>query len=88
MPFHLTKVIPKAIPPPLALDRETKAVPIPKNLFKKNVSVIEKEKEERRKAKTEAIRREYEDNSKKRFTLATEDRPSVNKFEETKELLE
>jgi hypothetical protein len=61
---------------------------VPKNLFKKNVIDIEKEKEERRKAKTEAIRREYEDNNKKRFELATEARPTVNKFEESKAKLE
>ena len=43
------------------------------------------DKEERRKAKTEAIRKEYEDNSKKRFELATEARPTVQKVEEAKE---
>ena len=47
-------------------------MPIPKNLFKKTVQDVEKDKEDRRKAKTEAIRREYEDGSKKRFELATE----------------
>jgi len=47
-------------------------MPIPKNLFKKTVQGVEKDKEDRRKAKTESIRREYEDNNKKRFELATE----------------
>lgn len=61
---------------------------MPKNLFKKSLIDIEKEKEERRKAKTEAIRREYEDNTKKRFELATETRPTVDKFEKTKEIIE
>lgn len=65
-----------------------KAQPIPKGLFKKNVIDIEKEKEERRKIKTEAIRREYEESGKKRFELATEARPTVDKFEKSKALLE
>jgi len=33
-------------------------------LFKKTLEDIEKEKEERRKAKTDAIRRQYEENPK------------------------
>jgi hypothetical protein len=73
------------IPQPEALLRETKANPIPKNLFKKSLIDVEKDKEERRKAKTEAIRKEYEDNSKKRFELATEKRPTVEKFAKAKE---
>jgi hypothetical protein len=72
IPFNLTKVKPKIIPQPEALDRQIIANPVPKNLFKKTVTDVEKDKEERRKAKTEAIRREYEDNNKKRFELATE----------------
>ena len=79
-PFNLTKPKPKVIPQPEALLRETKANPIPKNLFKKSVVDIEKDKEERRKAKTESIRKEYEENGKKRFELATEKRPTVEKF--------
>lgn len=88
VPFNLTKPKPKVIPEPEGLLRECKANPVPKGLFKKSVVDIEKEKEERRKAKTDAIRREYEDNSKKRFELATEARPTVNKFEESKAKLE
>ena len=84
-PFNLTKPKPKVIPQPEALLRETKANPVPKNLFKTSVVDVEKDKEERRKAKTEAIRKEYEDNSKKRFDLASEARPAANKFELTKE---
>lgn len=57
-------------------------------MFKKSVKDVEKDKEERRKAKTEAIRREYEDNNKKRFELATEKLGSINKFEKAKENLE
>lgn len=49
---------------------------------------MEKDKEDRRKAKTEAIRREYEDNNKKRFELATEQLKGVGKFDKTKEKLE
>ena len=67
VPFNLTKPKPKVIPQPEALPREHKAVPIPNNLFKKSVIDIEKDKEDRRKAKTEAIRKEYEDNPQKRF---------------------
>ena len=87
-PFNLTKPRPKVIPEPEALPREHKANPVPKNLFKKSVIDIEKDKEERRKAKTEAIRKEYEENPQKRFELATEKRPTVDKFEKTKEELE
>ena len=65
-----------------------KANPFPKHIFKKTVNDIEKEKEERRKAKTEAIRREYEENPKKRFELKSETQPSVNKFGKVKEELE
>jgi len=39
-------------------------MPIPPNLFKKNVAEVEKEKDERRKNITENIRKGYEDNSK------------------------
>mmetsp|Transcript_13678 Transcript_13678/g.21444 ORF Transcript_13678/g.21444 Transcript_13678/m.21444 type:complete len:108 (-) Transcript_13678:1313-1636(-) len=87
-PFNLTKPKPKVIPQPEALARETKANPVPKNLFKKSVIDVEKDKEARRKAKTELIRKEYEENPRKRFDLATEGRPTVNKFEETKVKLE
>ena len=62
------------IPKPEALERELKANPVPKNLFKKSVVDIEKDKEDRRKAKTEHIRKEYEENPQKRFDLATEKR--------------
>ena len=58
---------------------------MPKNFFKKRVVDVEKDKEERRKAKTEAIRQEYEDNAKKRFELATEKRPTIGRVEQAKE---
>ncbi len=61
----------------MALERETKANPIPHGLFKKTLEDIEKEKEERRKAKTDAIRRQYEENPKKRFELATSSLPTI-----------
>jgi len=53
-------------------------------MFKKNLADFEKEKEDRRKAKTDAVRREYEENAKKRFALATEARPNASKFEAKK----
>lgn len=87
-PFNLTKPKPKVILQPDALPREHKANPVPKHLFKKNVLDIEKDKEERRKAKTEAIRKEYEENPSKRFELATEKRPTIEKFDKAKEELE
>ena len=61
----MTKPKPKVIPQPEALAREVIANPIPKGLFKKSVIDIEKDKEDRRKAKTEAIRKEYEETTKK-----------------------
>lgn len=73
----MTKPKPKKIPAPEAIEQSVKANPFPKHLFKKTVGDIEKEKEDRRKAKTEAIRREYEENPKKRFELESEARPTV-----------
>jgi hypothetical protein len=82
VPFNLTKVKPKVIPQPEPLKREVKSNPVPKNLFKKTMADMEKEKEERRKQKTDAVRANYENNEKKKFKLTTEDRP--NKFEKIK----
>ena len=48
---------------------------MPKNLFRKKLEDVEKEKKERREAKLAAVRNEYENNPKKRFALATEGRP-------------
>jgi len=79
-PFNLTKPRPKVIPQPEALLRETKANPVPKGLFKKTLHDVEKEKEERRKAKTDAVRKEYEENPAKRFELSLEQRPNATKF--------
>lgn len=87
-PFNLTKPKPKVIPRPLELPRVTEANPIPNNLFKKTVKDVEKEKEDRRKANTEAIRKEYDDNEKKRFALATEGLKSTKKFDQTKDYVE
>lgn len=88
VPFNLTKPKPKVIPQPDALPREHKAKPVPKHLYGKSVVDIEKDKEDRRKAKTEAIRKEYEENVQKRFDLATEKRPTIEKFGKAKEELE
>jgi hypothetical protein len=87
-PFNLTKPKPKLIPEPDGLPREHKALEVPKNLFRKTVADIEKDKEDRRKAKTEAIRREYEENNQKRFELNTEKRPTIEKFDRAKDELE
>ena len=46
----------------MALPRENKPHPIPNNIFRKTLTDIEKDKEERRKAKTELVRKEYEEN--------------------------
>ena len=56
-PFNLTKPRPKVIPKPEALQREVIANPVPKHIFKKNLPDIEKEKTERRKMNTEAIKK-------------------------------
>lgn len=72
----------------MALPRETKAKEVPKNLFKKNIKEIENEKDERRRAKTAQIRQDYDEDSKKRFELATEARPTIQKFDKAKEVLE
>lgn len=77
MPFNLTKPKPKKIPEPEAIAQQIAANPVPKHIFKKNLADFEKEKEERRKAKTEEIRKEYEDNPKKQFDLTTAQRPTV-----------
>ena len=80
-PFNLTKPKPKVIPQPEPIKREVKSNPVPKNLFKKTMADIEKEKEERRKQKLESVRQQYEGN-KQRFNLQVEERPK--KFEEKK----
>ena len=56
-PFNLTKPRPKVIPKPEALQREVIANPVPKHIFKKNLPDIEKEKTERRKMNTDAIKK-------------------------------
>lgn len=48
-PFNLTKPKPKMIEEPVPLQRELKANPVPKALYRKTLADIEKEKEERRK---------------------------------------
>ena len=83
VPFNLTRPKPKVLPQPDPIKKEIKANPIPKNMFKKTLADIEKEKEERRKAKVESVRIQYENTDKKRFNLQTEGRP--NKFEKIKQ---
>ena len=79
-PFNLTKPKPKMIPPPEQIKREIKARPVPANMNKKTLADIENDKKQRRNATINAIKGEYEANVKKRFPLATEGRPTINKF--------
>lgn len=65
------------IPVPEVIKREVKANPMPKNLNKNSLADIVKVKEERRQATIAAIRKEYEQNPKQRFPLATEALPSA-----------
>lgn len=59
-PFNLTKARPKMIPLPQVIKREVVAVPVPKNQNRVMLADVEKQKEQRRKATTEAIRNQYE----------------------------
>ena len=59
MPFNLTKQKPKMIPPPEQIKKEIKARPLPKNMNKKSLADIEKEKKQRRQATANAIRGDY-----------------------------
>ena len=83
IPFNLTKPKPKVIPQPEPIKKEIKANPVPKNLFKKTLADIEKEKEERRQEKINNVKQQYEGSSKQKFPLITEKRP--NKFDKVKE---
>ena len=65
------------------MPREIKSNPIPKGLFKKNLADIEAEKVERRKNEVEAIRKDYIENDKQKFPLATEKR-RPDKFDNAK----
>ena len=51
-------------------------------MYKKSLAEIEKEKEDRRKAKTEEIKDSYDKDDKKRFAFQAEQRPQ--KFEQKK----
>ena len=76
------------IPPPEQIKREIKARPAPKNMNKKTLADIENDKKERRQATINAIRGEYEGNTKQRFALATEGRPTISKADRVKEEME
>ncbi len=73
-PFNLTKPKPKVVPQPEAIKREVKSNPVPKNMFKKSLEDIEKEKVQRRKEKLGQIHANYVGDTKQRFDLATEKR--------------
>ena len=87
-PFNLTKPKPKKIPQPISIEQHVVANPVPHHIFKKSLAEVEKEKEDRRKAKTEEIKKEYEENPKKRFELNTEQRPTVQKVQAAKDKAE
>ena len=76
------------IPVPDVIKREVSAMPLPKNMNRKSLADIEKDKKDRRLATTNAIRNQYETNDKQRFPLATEALTSIKKNEEVKELME
>ena len=76
------------IPPPEQIKREIKARPMPANHNKKTLADIENDKKSRRNATINAIKNEYEANGKKRFPLATEGRPTINKFNKVQEEVE
>lgn len=46
-PFNITKPKPKVIPEPEPIKKEIKANPVPKGLFKNDLSELEKQKKER-----------------------------------------
>lgn len=54
------------------------------NLNKKTLQDIENDKQQRRKATINAIKGEYEGNEKKRFTLATEARPTIARADQVR----
>ena len=87
-PFNLTKPKPKMIPVPEVIKREVVAKPVPKHLNKKSLADIQNDKEQRRKATVEAIRKEYEGNSKQKFDLATGALPSYGKVEKAQKFVE
>ena len=61
---------------------------MPANHNKKTLADIENDKKSRRNATINAIKNEYEANGKKRFPLATEGRPTINKFNKVQEEVE
>lgn len=76
------------IPAPEQIKREIKARPFPKNMNKKTLADIEADKKQRRQATINAIKGDYEGNIKKRFALATEKRPTINKTQKVKQDVE
>lgn len=75
------------IPAPEQIKREIKARPMP-NFAKKTLADIEKDKKQRRMATVNAIKNEYEGNTKKRFELATEGRPGISKADKVRQEME
>lgn len=87
-PFNITQPKPKMMPAPVEPPPVSKANPVPAGMFKTSLVDIQKMKDERRKATIDAVRKEYEDNSKKRFELTTEQRPTATKFQQKKKEIE
>jgi hypothetical protein len=70
-PFKLTKPKLKVIEEPQPLKRELKANPVPKNLYRRTLAEIEKEKIERRKNQIDRVKNEYEHGKVQPFKLKT-----------------
>jgi hypothetical protein len=83
-PFNLTKPKPKLIQQPEPMKREVKANPVPSALYKLTLADIEQQKKERRQKTIDAIKQEYEQNPKKKFELATMQRPTIEKVAKAK----
>lgn len=67
--FNLSVSKPREIPPEEVIIREVKANPVPHHIFKKSLSEVEKEKEERRLATINAVKKNYFDSKIKEFDL-------------------
>jgi len=70
-PFKLTQPKPKVVEKPIPLKREIKANPVPKNLYRKSLADIEKEKQQRRKNQIDRVKQDYESSKAQKFDLKT-----------------
>ena len=67
--FNLSVSKPREIVKEEEVVREIKANPVPHHIFKKTLSEVEKEKEERRLATVNAVKKGYEESKVKEFDL-------------------